>query len=343
MSKFLFSNQKENNITRKFYSDSYQLPENKINVQIKKLKLLKKFLKILLFTRFIQYYLRIMINLTKKFIKSFFLLRPRFLSTIFFIPLLYLIGWVLAQPLLLLDFQKENLSLIGTIFTFFLFIFLIPSWFNVRWKIRNTWEILGVNKNNFLQNIFDFSKGILFSIVLITLILIPILKSNYITWIGEFSSDILLNSILLGLGIGIAEEIIFRAWFLEELKMEYGIKIAIFTQALVFSLIHPISDNSFWNIIGLRLGWFFLAILLSLVRRKDKGSLWKCIGIHGGLVGIWFFINHGLIKIADNTPSFLAGPFTQNVSNPIGSFFAIVILIILCILYLGKSNNKAIL
>ena len=163
MSKFLFSTQKENNITRKFYSDSYKLPENKINVQIKKLKLLKKFLKILLFTRFIQYYLRIMINLTKKFIKSFFLLRPRFLSTIFFIPLLYLIGWVLAQPLLLLDFQKENLSLIGTIFTFFLFIFLIPSWFNVRWKIRNTWEILGVNKNNFLQNIFDFSKGILIS------------------------------------------------------------------------------------------------------------------------------------------------------------------------------------
>ena len=284
-----------------------------------------------------------MINLIKIFLKSFFLLKPRFLSTIIFIPLLYLIGWLLAQPLLLLNFAKENLSLIGTFFTFSLFIFLIPYWFNFRWNIRNTWAMLGINKNNFLRNIIDFSKGILFSIVLITLILIPILRSNYITWIGEFSSDILFNSILLGLFIGIAEELIFRAWLLEELKMEYGIKIAIITQALVFSLIHPISDNSFWNIIGLRLGWFFLAILLSLVRRKDKGSLWTCIGIHGGLVGIWFFINHGLIKIADNTPSFLAGPFTQNVSNPIGSFFAIVILILLCILYLGKSNNKAIL
>jgi len=56
-------------------------------------------------------------------IRSFFLLRPRFLSTIFFIPILYGIGWALSQPLLLFNFEKENLSLIGTIFTFFLFIF----------------------------------------------------------------------------------------------------------------------------------------------------------------------------------------------------------------------------
>ncbi len=284
-----------------------------------------------------------MINLIKIFLKSFFLLRPRFLPTILFLPLLYLIGWVSAKPLLLLNFEKENLSLIGTIFTFFLFIFLIPYWFNVRWNIRNSWTILGINKKNFLRNILDFSKGIAFSIILITLILIPILRSNYITWIGEFSTDILLNSILLGLGIGIAEELIFRAWFLEELKMGYGLKIAIFTQALVFSLVHPISDTSFWNIIGLRLGWFFLGIFLSLLRIKDNGSLWECIGIHGGLVGIWFFINHGLIKIAENTPSFLAGPFTQNVSNPIGSFFSIIILIFLCIVYARNSNNRGIL
>ena len=99
-----------------------------------------------------------MINLIKIFLKSFFLLKPRFLSTIIFIPLLYLIGWLLAQPLLLLNFGKENLSLIGTIVTFFLFIFLIPYWFNVRWNIRNTWTILGINKNNFFENILHFSN-----------------------------------------------------------------------------------------------------------------------------------------------------------------------------------------
>ena len=87
------------------------------------------------------------------------------------------------------------------------------------------------------------------------------------------------------------------------------------------------------------LGFILLGIFLSLVKIRDKGSLWNCIGIHGGLVGIWFFMNNGLIKFKENTPSFLAGPFTQNIPNPIGSFSAILILLFLCIFYAIKTKN----
>ena len=273
------------------------------------------------------------------FIKSFFLLRPRFLSTIFFIPILYGIGWALSQPLLLLNFEKENLSLIGTIFTFLLFLFFLPYWFFIRWNISNTWVLLGINKHKLFKNFMHFSEGILFSLVLIILILLPLLQNNCISWIGEFSPSILLNSILLGLGVGFAEEIIFRGWLLEELKFEYGTKIAITLQALVFSLVHNLSNEIFWNIIGLRLGFVLLGIFLSLVRIRDKGSLWNCMGIHGGLVGIWFFLNNGLIEFKKNTPSFLAGPFTENIPNPIGSFSAILILLLLCLFYFIKLKK----
>jgi len=272
-------------------------------------------------------------------IKSFFLLRPRFLSTIFFIPILYGIGWAFSQPLLLLNFEKENLSLIGTIFTFLLFIFLLPYWFYIKHNISSTWVLLGITKQKFLKNFVNFSKGILFALVLIILILVPLLQKNYISWIGEFSPIILLNSILLGLGVGFAEEIIFRGWLLEELKFEYGTKKSIALQAIVFSFVHNLSNEIFWNIIGLRLGFILLAIFLSLVKIRNKGSIWNCIGIHGGLVGIWFFINNGLIEFKENTPSFLAGPFTHNVPNPIGSFSAILILLFLCIFYTVKSKK----
>jgi len=272
-------------------------------------------------------------------IKNFFLLRPRFLSTIFFIPILYGIGWALSQPLLLFNFEEENLSLIGTIITFLLFIFLLPYWFHIKRNKSSTWILLGITKDKFLKNFINFSQGILFALVLIILILVPLLQKNYISWIGEFSLSILLNSILLGLGVGLAEEIIFRGWLLEELRFEYGSKIAIALQALVFSFIHNLSNEIFWNIVGLRIGFVLLGIFLSLVRIRDKGSLWNCIGIHGGLVGIWFFINHGLIEFKENTPSFLAGPFTQNIPNPIGSFSAILILLLLCILYTVKSKK----
>ena len=266
-------------------------------------------------------------------IKSFLLLRPRFLSTIFFIPILYGIGWALSKPLLLFNFEEENLSLIGTIITFLLFIFLLPYWFYVKRNKSSVWVLLGINKDKFLKNFINLSKGILFALVLIILILVPLLQTNYISWIGKLSPIILLNSTVLGLGVGLAEEIIFRGWLLEELKFEYGTKISIALQAIVFSLVHNLSNEIFWNIIGLRLGFILLGIFLSLVRIRDKGSLWNCIGIHGGLVGIWFFINHGLIEFKENTPSFLAGPFTQNIPNPIGSFSAILILLLLCVSY----------
>ncbi|MBO8243231.1 CPBP family intramembrane metalloprotease [Prochlorococcus marinus XMU1411] len=272
-------------------------------------------------------------------IKSFFLLRPRFLSTIFFIPILYGIGWALSQPLLLFNFEEENLSLIGTIITFLLFIFLLPYWFYIKRNKSSAWVLLGITKDKFLKNIFNFSKGILFALVLIILILVPLLQKNYISWIGEFSPSILLNSILLGFGVGFAEEIIFRGWLLEELKFEYGTKISIALQAIVFSFVHNLSNEILGDIIGLRLGFILFGIFLSLVKIRDKGSLWNCIGIHGGLVGIWFLMNHGLIEFKENTPSFLAGPFSQNIPNPIGSFIAILILLFLCIFYAIKTKN----
>ncbi len=274
-----------------------------------------------------------------KLTKSFFLLRPRFLSTIFFIPILYGIGWALSQPLLLFNFEKENLSLIGTIITFLLFILLLPYWFYIKRNKSSAWVLLGITKDKFLINFVNFSKGILFALVLIILILVPLLQKNYISWIGEFSLLILLNSIVLGLGVGFAEEIIFRGWLLEELKFEYGAEISIALQAIVFSLVHNLSNEIFWNIVGLRLGLILLGLFLSLVRIREKGSLWNCIGIHGGLVGIWFFINHGLIEFKENTPSFLAGPFTQNIPNPIGGVSGILILLVLCIFYAIKSKN----
>ena len=210
-------------------------------------------------------------RIVKVLIKSFFLLKPRFLSTIFFIPILYGIGWALSQPLLLLNFEKENLSLIGTIITFLIFIFLLPYWFQIKRNISSAWLLLGITKHKLVKNFVKFGQGILFALVLIILILLPLLQKNYISWIGEFSPIILLNSILLGLGVGFAEEIIFRGWLLEELKFEYGTKISIALQAIIFSFVHDLSNEIFWNIIGLRLGFILLGIFCVKGPAKKEG------------------------------------------------------------------------
>ena len=75
-----------------------------------------------------------------------FVFKPYLISTILFIPILYILGWILAKPFLLIGLDNENISLIGTIFTFLIFVISLPKWFKLRWGKINTWLLVGVNK-----------------------------------------------------------------------------------------------------------------------------------------------------------------------------------------------------
>ena len=265
----------------------------------------------------------------KIIIKNFLIFRPRIILTILFIPLLYLLGWILAKPLIFIGIGKENISLIGTIFTFSLFVISIPKWFEIRWGFNNPWKIVGINKIDKKENRFVYLlKGFLYSIILLSLILIPIIHNQWGDWVGKLSSETLLNSLLLIIGIGFAEELVFRGWLLEELKNQYGLKKAIVFQALVFSIVHIGFDMPAWQMISIIFGLFLLGIVLSIIRIKDQNSLWGCAGLHGGLVGIWFLINNGLVEISKDAPIWLVGPGNIN-TNPLGGFYGITLLIMI--------------
>ena len=95
-----------------------------------------------------------------------FILKPKIISTILFIPFLYFLGFVLASPLIFLGIEKENISLIGTIITFLIFVISLPKWFEVRWKLKNVWKLVGIKKTNRNRKpSFYFFKGLLGSIL----------------------------------------------------------------------------------------------------------------------------------------------------------------------------------
>ena len=248
--------------------------------------------------------------------KKLFFLNPNLFSTIIFIPFLYLIGWVLATPIFILGLDKESISLIGTIFTFLIFIFSLPKWFEIRWGLNNSWKLLGIKKIDRKKNlIYYFLRGFLLSIILICLICIPIIRTEWGDWVGKISPDIIINAIFLILGIGFAEE------------------------ALIFSLVHIGWDLPVWQMISILTGLFLLGILLSLIRIKDENSLWGCIGLHGGLVGVWFIANNGLLFISKDSPKWLVGPGSIN-TNPLGGLVGISLIIIFCFLYLQRLKKK---
>ena len=274
--------------------------------------------------------------------ENIFLIRPKLLSTILFIPILYLIGWFLTKPIFWIGLGKENLSLIGTVFTFLIFVFSMPRWFELRWGLCNTWILLGINKIGERRNIiFYFFKGFLFSVILLSLILIPLINYGWGSWVGIISPQILLNAILLLIGIGFAEELIFRGWLLEELKNQFGLKKGLIFQSLMFSIVHIGFNLPLWQMLSILTGLFLLGIFLAFVRLKNDDSLWVCIGLHGGLVGGWFLVNNGLFDLSKDVPIWLVGPGNIN-TNPLGGFWGISLLFFLCLLYffILKKNQK---
>ena len=210
----------------------------------------------------------------------------------------------------------------------------------MRWGLKNTWTLLGIN--NIESNkkfIFYFLRGFLISSILISLIIIPIIGTKLAYWNGQISPDRFLNAVLLIVGVGFAEELIFRGWLLEELKKQFGLKKAIIAQASIFSIVHIGFNLPLLEMMSILTGLFFLGILLSLIRLNDKNSLWGSIGLHGGLVGLWFLANNGLLAISTKSPKWLVGPGNIN-TNPLGGIFGISLMIIFCLLYLLSFKKK---
>ena len=271
-----------------------------------------------------------------------FILRPKIISTIIFIPFLYFLGWILASPLIFVGIEQENISLIGTIITFLIFVISLPKWFEVRWKLNNVWELVGIKKTNRNSKpSFYFLKGLLGAIFLLSAILIPIIIFKDNIWLGEVSLDIFINSLLLIFGVGFAEELIFRGWLLEELKNQFGLKRGLIFQSLIFSIVHIGFNLPLWQMISILTGLFLLGIFLAFIRLKNDNSLWVCIGLHGGLVGGWFLVNNGLFDISKDAPIWLVGPGNIN-TNPLGGFWGISLLFFLCFLYffILKKDQK---
>ena len=242
---------------------------------------------------------------------------------------LYSAGWIVSQFIYLFnrDISTNNLSIIGTIITFILFLIILPSWGGIRWKTNNIWESIGLDFKNKFTAIKVFFSGFMFSVFLIFILLLFLLIFGWIDRVGNLKIIELLNAILLIVGIVFAEEIVFRGWLMEEMVLLFGLKRGMILQSTIFSLAHYRSDIALLALIPFFIGLFLFGLVLTLRRTIDRGSLWGCIGLHGGLVGIWYLFDSGMVIFSIDTPYFLLGP-SKNMVNPIGGVIGIVVLLV---------------
>ena len=242
---------------------------------------------------------------------------------------LYTAGWIASHFFYLFnrEISSSNLSIIGTIITFLLFLSVLPSWGSIRWKNNNLWLSIGLDFKNKFSSIKIFLNGFLFSIFLIFILFVFFFTCGWVDRVDNIKFTELLNAILLIVGIVFAEELIFRVWLMEEMVLLFGLRRGIILQSTIFSFAHYRSDIGLLALIPFFTGLFLLGLVLTLRRTIDRGSLLGCIGLHGGLVGIWYLFDSGMVVFSIDTPYFLLGP-SKNMVNPIGSLLGITILLV---------------
>ncbi len=144
-----------------------------------------------------------------------------------------------------------------------------------------------------------------------------LLWSGVARWQPDLSLAEVSNALALGLGVGFAEELLFRGWLWGELALHLGRARGALVQAVLFSLVHARADLGVAGLVGLLVGLLLLGLALAQQRQADGGLLWGAVGLHGGLVGGWFALLQGALVLRPESPLWLVGPGGAN-PNPVG-------------------------
>ena len=250
-----------------------------------------------------------------------------FISILFF-PTIYLLGWVLINFLVnYLPFLDLEKSLYGTIITFILFLCFLPFWSKHRWS-KNLFNIIKIHENNDKNLISSLFFEFLKALIIIYIFIFLLIKFNLVLFSINLNGNIILNSLFLGVFVGIAEELVFRVWLFEELNLFFNTRRANVYQAILFSLVHYRNDYDFISNFLLFIGLFLLGFYLNTWRLSKNPSILLPVFFHGSLVGLWFLVTNSL-SLINKIPSILFGPGYGVNINPIGGLLGIVILFLL--------------
>ena len=180
------------------------------------------------------------------------------------------------------------------------------------WGASHPWSALGLNSAwpALLRSVL---RGLIKALLLLGLVAAGLALAGQLSWQPRLTPGLLLNGLLLGLGVGFAEELLFRGWLLGELSLLLGPQRGLWLQAALFSLAHTRFNLPPLLLLTLLGGLLLLGLALGLQRRADGGLLWGAIGLHGGLVGGWFLLQEGVVAMNPTAPAWLIGP-----ANPIG-------------------------
>ena len=247
-----------------------------------------------------------------------------------------LILWLpTAIPFFFLFKDDLNFRTIVTMSLLYInFIILLFFWNSKIHGISNWWRIYGLTftKKNIIALLNGLTIGLFFTFGLFFVEMIL----GWVVFVkpSQNLSSLIFEGLLSAFAIAFAEELLFRGWLLEELKMNYSIKTSLVCNSFIFATLHflkPLQEviRTFPQFPAL----FLIGMILVQAKTKCNNRLGICIGIHGGLVWGYYILNVGKIIKYTGKASLI---FTGIDNNPIAGIMGLAGLIILFFLVRWK-------
>lgn len=240
----------------------------------------------------------------------------------------------IAIPLYTLAGERNWVSIVTLIALYLEFIALIRYWGKQIYQQPQLLQHYGLewSQRNIRESIKGFSFGGLSLFVLFGLessLGWRIWDRSQIIQSIQTSPVFILEGFAVALGIGLAEELLFRGWLLDELRRDYSRQKTVWICSIIFAILHFIKPpGEIYRtilqfpglvLLGLILAWGKLSTPTSTT---PNGRLGFPIGFHGGLVGGYYLINVGKwSQISQQVPTWVTGIDNNPLAGILGLLF----------------------
>jgi uncharacterized protein len=258
---------------------------------------------------------------------------------LFWLPGLALIygGMFLTHQNLEDPYTKNTLSILTMGFLAIEFFILLPLWGRKVYQHPNLFYRYGlvVTRKNGLLLLAGLAIGLSFTFALF----VTQGLFGWLTWQSPRLSvlQLILEGSATALGVGLAEELFFRGWMLDELERDYQPQVSLSIDAGLFACLHflkpiPLMLASLPQFPGLCL----FATVLIVAKRQYKHLLGMSIGLHAGMILAYYIVNVGnMVKYSGRVPDWVTGIN----GNPLSGILGLVFLTIL-ICSISKLSPK---
>ena len=220
-----------------------------------------------------------------------------------------------------------------------MFLVMLPWWNRAVYGRKKPFGFFGLVANQ--RSLFGFLQGwgMGFSSLLLLYFIQGLL--GLLEWqpVSMPLEQLLGGGLLSSVGVGFIEELVFRGWILTELEADYSLAVSLWSNALLFAIIHFVKPLSVMLAMFPQFpGLTVLGLLLVWAKRSQQNLLGVSIGLHAGIIGVVYLVDVGkMVKYTNLAPAWITGAGT-----PAAGLMGIIGLLSLASFFALQNRQKSV-